>query len=44
MFYENDGPGARVLGGGWIERAEHAADAEIALRRIVDAPVVAAIA
>ncbi len=44
VFYENDGPGVRVLGGGWIERAEHAADAEIALRRIVDAPVVAAIA
>ena len=35
VFYENDGPGARVLGGGWIVRAERAGDAERALRELV---------
>ncbi|MBN9011028.1 MAG: tRNA 2-thiouridine(34) synthase MnmA, partial [Rhizobiales bacterium] len=37
VFYEGDAGGARVLGGGWIERAERVADAEQALRRIVAA-------
>ena len=35
VFYDNDQPGARVLGGGWIARAEKARDAEHALRRLV---------
>ncbi|MCB1513136.1 MAG: tRNA 2-thiouridine(34) synthase MnmA, partial [Hyphomicrobiaceae bacterium] len=42
VFYEDDGPGARVLGGGWIERAEKAHDAETALRRLVPAAVASA--
>jgi tRNA-specific 2-thiouridylase len=37
VFYDSDEAGARVLGGGWIDRAEHVADAERALRRIVAA-------
>jgi tRNA-specific 2-thiouridylase len=37
VFYDGDGAGARVLGGGWIDRAEHVADAERALRRLVAA-------
>jgi hypothetical protein len=32
-----------VLGGGWIERAEHAADAEAALHRLIGHEVVAAV-
>ena len=40
VFYEDDGPGARVLGGGWIERTERAGTAEKALRRLVDTPAV----
>ena len=36
VFYEDDGPGARVLGGGWIERAERTGTAERALRHLVD--------
>jgi tRNA-specific 2-thiouridylase len=36
VFYESEAPGARVLGGGWIARAEKARDAERALRRIVE--------
>jgi tRNA-specific 2-thiouridylase len=44
VFYAGDGAGARVLGGGWIERAEHSSEAETALRRIVAAPVAAAVA
>jgi tRNA-uridine 2-sulfurtransferase len=44
VFYENDAPGARVLGGGWIERTEHSHDAEVALQRIVGSTVAAAIA
>ena len=35
VFYEGDGAGARVLGGGFIARAERAAEAEQALRRLV---------
>jgi tRNA-specific 2-thiouridylase len=35
VFYEDDGPGARVLGGGWIDRAERAGRAEQALQRLV---------
>ena len=42
VFYEDDAPGARVLGGGWIERAERAGVAEQALRRLVAAPAPAA--
>lgn len=42
VFYDTDGAGARVLGGGWIERSEHAAEAEQALRRIVNTNKVAA--
>jgi tRNA-specific 2-thiouridylase len=37
VLYENDLPGARVLGGGFIERAERGGEAEQALRRIVAA-------
>ena len=44
VFYEGDGAGARVLGGGWIERAEHSVEAEAALRRLVAAPVATAVA
>ena len=44
VFYEGDGPGARVLGGGWIERAEHDAAAEVALRRVVAGETAAAVA
>jgi len=36
VFYDDDGEGARVLGGGWIERSEHDAEAELALRKLVD--------
>ncbi len=36
VFYDDDGAGARVLGGGWIERSEHDAEAELALRKLVD--------
>ena len=35
VLYERDGAGARVLGGGFIERSEHDREAERALRRIV---------
>jgi tRNA-specific 2-thiouridylase len=44
VFYEDDGPGARVLGGGWIARAERTGEAEQALRRLVAAPAPAAAA
>jgi len=41
VFYESCGAGARVLGGGWIARAEHAAEAERALDRLIaEAPAV----
>ncbi|MEO8667627.1 MAG: tRNA 2-thiouridine(34) synthase MnmA [Bauldia sp.] len=36
VFYDSDASGARVLGGGWIARAEKAGDAERALRRLVE--------
>jgi len=36
VFYDDDGEGARVLGGGWIKRSEHDAEAELALRKLVD--------
>ena len=42
VFYQDDEPGTRVLGGGWIERAERAGIAEQALRRLVAAPAPAA--
>ena len=35
VFYDSDGAGARVLGGGWIERSEHDAESETALRKLV---------
>jgi tRNA-uridine 2-sulfurtransferase len=35
VFSESDLPGARVLGGGWIARAERAGEAEAALTRLV---------
>ena len=41
VLYDGDGAGARVLGGGWIDRAERAGDAETALRRIIATPAVA---
>jgi len=34
VIYESDEAGARVLGGGWIGRAEHDAEAERALGRL----------
>lgn len=43
VFYEDDGPGSRVLGGGWIERAERTGVAEQALRRLVATPAQPAI-
>jgi tRNA-specific 2-thiouridylase len=36
-FYDDAKDGSRVLGGGWIARAEKAGDAERALRRLVPA-------
>ncbi len=35
VFYDSDAPGARVLGGGWIGRAERSGEAELALRKLV---------
>ncbi|HZP18745.1 MAG TPA: tRNA 2-thiouridine(34) synthase MnmA [Bauldia sp.] len=42
VFYDGDGPGARVLGGGWIERTERAGEAERALRRLMNEPAAVA--
>ena len=43
VLYASAEPGARVLGGGWIDRAEHAAEAEAALLRLIgDEPAAAA--
>jgi tRNA-uridine 2-sulfurtransferase len=36
VLYDADGDGARVLGGGWIERSEHDAKAERALQKLVN--------
>jgi tRNA-specific 2-thiouridylase len=44
VFYDSDGPGARVLGGGFIEKTEHAREAEVALRRLIAMPSAAAVA
>jgi len=44
VLYDGDGAGARVLGGGWIAKAEHTHDAESALRRIIATPALAALA
>jgi len=42
VFYEGDGVGARVLGGGWVARAERGAEAERALGRLIaDLPAAA---
>jgi tRNA-specific 2-thiouridylase len=38
VLYDGDGAGARVLGGGWIDRAERDGAAETALRRIIATP------
>jgi tRNA-specific 2-thiouridylase len=38
VLYDGDGAGARVLGGGWIDRAERDGAAETALRRIIAPP------
>jgi tRNA-specific 2-thiouridylase len=35
VFYDSDAAGARVLGGGFIERSEHDRKSELALRKIV---------
>ena len=44
VFYDLDGAGARVLGGGFIERSEHDRQAELALRKIVgEEPAIAAL-
>ena len=44
VFYDSDGAGARVLGGGFIERSEHNRKAELALRKIVgQEPAIAAL-
>jgi len=42
VFYAGEGEGARVLGGGWIARAERNAEAEQALRRLIVTDTVAA--
>ncbi len=39
VFYDGDGPGARVFGGGFIERAEHSREAEGALKKLMAQPV-----
>lgn len=44
VFYDGLDAGARVLGGGWIERAEHAPAADAALARLVGAEPAAAVA
>jgi tRNA-specific 2-thiouridylase len=42
VLYESDGPGARVLGGGWIGRTERTREAERALVRLMsEAPATA---
>ncbi len=42
VFYEGEGAGARVLGGGWIGRTERTREAERALGRLMsEAPVAA---
>jgi tRNA-specific 2-thiouridylase len=38
VFYESDEAGARVLGGGWIERTERTGESEFALRRLIAQP------
>jgi tRNA-specific 2-thiouridylase len=37
VLYDSDGAGARVLGGGWIARAEHDRASEAALARLAEA-------
>jgi tRNA-specific 2-thiouridylase len=41
VLYDGDGAGARVLGGGWIDRGEHTGAAEAALRRLTARPTAA---
>jgi tRNA-specific 2-thiouridylase len=42
VFYDSEEAGARVLGGGWIERAERTGEAEIALRKLITQPAAVA--
>ena len=42
VFYDGPGAGARVLGGGFIDRAEHDAEAEAALARLAAREIEAA--
>ena len=42
VFYDGDGAGTRVLGGGWIERTERDGESEVALRRTAVAEAVVA--
>ncbi|MCW5697814.1 MAG: tRNA 2-thiouridine(34) synthase MnmA [Bauldia sp.] len=44
VLYEAVGPGARVLGGGWIDAASQGLEAEAALRRLAARPAEAALA
>jgi tRNA-specific 2-thiouridylase len=44
VLYGGDGAAGRVLGGGFIERTEHAGDAEQALRRLIASAGVPAVA
>ena len=44
VFYQGEGAEARVLGGGWIERAEHSGEAERALQRLVATSAAVAVA
>ena len=42
VFYDGDGAGARVLGGGWIERTERAGESDVLARKPVSAEAVVA--
>jgi len=44
VIYDGDGVAARVLGGGFIQRAERHGEAEAALRRLMAQPAAAAVA
>jgi tRNA-specific 2-thiouridylase len=41
VLYSAEGADARVYGGGFIERSERAAEAEIALKALLSTPVAA---
>jgi tRNA-specific 2-thiouridylase len=38
VFYSGDGAGARILGGGYIERAERTGEADLLVKRIIASP------